>query len=75
MSRASRNSRARSTSWRLPSFGDVECFRAVDLRHRDVRHSHEGFAIGVFEDGVGGTEYRGSTCYITRGRIVAMNPT
>jgi AraC-like DNA-binding protein len=60
-------------SWELPSLPDIELFRAASLTHRYPRHSHEGYAIGVFEDGVGGTDYRGEVHYIPPGHVVAMN--
>ena len=74
MQNKNRHGCAGSLSWRVASLPSIECFRAVGLRHHYVRHSHEGFAIGVFEDGVGGTNYRGATHYIAEGAIVAMNP-
>jgi AraC-like DNA-binding protein len=74
MAERRRHSPLGSRSWRLPSLPALELFRASGLRHRYSRHSHDGLAIGVFEDGIGGTSYRGSTSYIVPGRIVAMNP-
>lgn len=52
----------------------VECFRAAGLKQRYCRHAHEGYAIGAFEDGVGGTDYRGARHYFPPGHVVAMNP-
>ncbi len=63
-----------TAAWTIPALGGIECFRATALRQRYARHRHEGFAIGVFEDGVGGTEYRGALACIAPGQIVAMNP-
>lgn len=60
--------------WSVASLPGVELFRATALRQHYARHSHEGFALGVFEDGIGGTTYRGATCYIPPMHIVAMNP-
>jgi len=44
------------------------------MTHRYGRHSHEAYAIGVFEEGVGGVDYRGTDDYIPAGDIVVMNP-
>ena len=63
-----------TTTWTVPSWGGLDCFRAVAWRQRYARHRHECLAIGVFEEGVGGTEYRGSLSYIAPGQVVAMNP-
>src|SRR5437660_8363297 len=60
--------------WTSPSLPGVECFRARALVHHYRRHSHESYAIGVIEDGVGGNSCRGSTHRHPPGTIVAMNP-
>lgn len=52
----------------------VECFRATQSTHRYGRHSHEGYAIGVIEVGVGGNRIRGSEQFFPAGNVVAMNP-
>jgi len=60
--------------WTSPALPGVECFRARALVHSYQRHSHESYAIGVIEDGIGGNSYRGSTHRHPPGTIVAMNP-
>jgi AraC-like DNA-binding protein len=66
--------RAAPKIWTSPSLPGVECFRARALVHHYQRHSHESYAIGVIEDGVGGNSCRGSTHRHPPGTIVAMNP-
>jgi AraC-like DNA-binding protein len=62
------------TSWRVAGLGGLECFRAQALTHHYGRHSHEGYALGVIEAGVGGNHYRGGLHFIPAGQIVLMNP-
>src|SRR5882762_10698737 len=66
--------RAALKIWTIPALPGVECFRARALVHHYQRHSHESYAIGVIEDGVGGNSCRGSTHRHPPGTIVAMNP-
>src|SRR5258708_1871846 len=66
--------RAAPKIWTSRSLPGVECFRAHALVHHYQRHSHESYAIGVIEDGIGGNSYRGSTHRHPPGTIVAMNP-
>jgi AraC-like DNA-binding protein len=61
-------------TWTVDGLAGVECLWAVDLRHHYGRHSHEAFAIGVIEAGVGGNRCRGADHYSPAGTIVAMNP-
>jgi len=63
-----------SKIWTSPALPGVECFRARALVHHYQRHSHDSYAIGVIEDGIGGNSYRGSTHRHPPGTIVAMNP-
>jgi AraC-like DNA-binding protein len=66
--------RGMALSWRVDGLAGVACLWAVDLRHHYARHSHEAFAIGVIEAGVGGNRCRGADHYTPAGTIVAMNP-
>jgi AraC-like DNA-binding protein len=66
--------RGASKIWTSPALPGVECFRARALVHHYQRHSHDSYAIGVIEDGVGGNSCRGSTHRHPPGTIVAMNP-
>lgn len=65
---------ALARSWMLQALPGVECFRARSLTHSYPRHSHEGYAIGVIEEGVGGLFHRGTTSYIPSHHLVVMNP-
>jgi AraC-like DNA-binding protein len=66
--------RAAANIWTSPALPGVECFRARALVHHYQRHSHDSYAIGVIEDGIGGNFCRGSTHRHPPGTIVAMNP-
>ena len=61
-------------SWQVDGLDNVECFRACALDHHYERHSHQAYAIGAFEEGVGGNDCRGSVHYTPAGSIVVMNP-
>ncbi len=60
--------------WKPEGIEGVECFRTCKLRHQYSRHSHDAYAIGVIESGVGVNEYSNGTCYFPAGDIVVMNP-
>ena len=64
----------RMWSWDAQGISGIECFRACAVQHRYARHSHPCYAIGVFEGGVGGMDFRGAAHYIPDGDIVVMNP-
>lgn len=68
------NSPGRAWLWSLPVMGGIECFRAEEFVHHYGWHSHETYAIGVVEDGVGGIDYRGASGRIPPGGIVTLNP-
>jgi AraC-like DNA-binding protein len=65
---------ARVRSWRVECLPGVECFEARDSSHHYGRHSHESYAIGVIDRGVGGNRVRGAVQHIPAGGVVAMNP-
>ncbi|MBX7150933.1 AraC family transcriptional regulator [bacterium] len=68
------NSPGRAWSWFLPVLGGIECFRAEEFVHHYGWHSHETYAIGVVEAGIGGIDYRGASGRIPAGGIVTLNP-
>ena len=61
-------------SWRVAGLEGLECFRARAITHHYGRHSHEGYALGVIEAGIGGNHYRGGLHFIPAGQMVLMNP-
>jgi AraC-like DNA-binding protein len=61
-------------SWRVNGIDGVECFRARAITHHYGRHSHQGYAIGVIENGIGGLDIQGARRYIPAGNIVVINP-
>jgi AraC-like DNA-binding protein len=64
----------RCWAWSSAALSGVECFRARGLTRTYARHTHEAFAIGVIEHGIGVSRYRGANFRFPTGHIVAMNP-
>ena len=60
--------------WRAGDIGDVEVLHAKYVRYAFARHTHEGVAIGVIEDGAESFWYHGANHVATRGNIVVFNP-
>jgi len=60
--------------WRAADIGDVELLHAKYVRYGFARHTHEGVAIGVIEDGAESLWYHGANHVATRGNIVVFNP-
>ena len=60
--------------WRAADIGDVELLHAKYVRYGFARHTHEGVAIGVIEDGAESFWYHGANHVATRGNIVVFNP-
>jgi AraC-like ligand binding domain len=57
-----------AASWKVGDINGLECFRACNMIHQFRRHSHEGYTIGVIEDGFGDNNYRGSVFHLTPGK-------
>lgn len=68
------NNKKHVTSWNVHGINGVECFRANNMIHHFRRHSHEGYTIGVIENGFGDNNYLGSVFHLASGKIVVMNP-
>lgn len=64
----------KTTLWRAADVGDVELLHAKYVRYAFARHTHEGVAIGVIEDGAESFWYHGANHVATRGNIVVFNP-
>jgi AraC-like DNA-binding protein len=60
--------------WRAAEFDNLELLRATYITHSFDRHIHEGYAIGVIQNGAETFYYRGSMRIASAGRIVALNP-
>lgn len=60
--------------WPAPALPSVECFSARRLTRSYTRHTHNAYAIGVMESGVGVSDYRGAIHRFPAGSIVGMNP-
>lgn len=60
--------------WRDPALADLEMLRATYVTHSFSRHTHEGYAIGVIEQGVEAFTYQGATHQAPAGSIVVIHP-
>lgn len=57
-----------------PGLPDLQLLRASFLTRSFPRHSHEGYGVGVIEQGALGFEYRGEHLVAPPGRINTVNP-
>jgi AraC-like DNA-binding protein len=64
----------RAKFWLVEDLGGLELLRATYVAHSFSRHAHEGFAIGVVEDGAQAFRYRGATHTTPPGGIILVNP-
>ncbi len=60
--------------WRAPDLGNLELLRATYIKHSFARHAHEGFMVGVIEQGGCRFYYRGSFHVAAAGSLVFINP-
>ncbi len=60
--------------WRAEDVGPVELLKATYITHSFSPHVHDGFAIGIIEDGAEGFYYRGANHVAPAGSIVLINP-
>jgi AraC-like DNA-binding protein len=60
--------------WFARDVGNVELLRATYITHTFSRHAHEGFAIGIIEQGAEAFYYRGAMHVAPAGSIVLINP-
>ena len=60
--------------WRADDLGEVELLHAQYFKYSFARHTHEGAAIGVIEDGVESFYCRGATHVAPKGHVVFFNP-
>jgi AraC-like DNA-binding protein len=60
--------------WRDPALNNLELLRATYITHAFAPHTHEGYAIGVIENGVEQFKYRRSVHVAPRGSVVLINP-
>ena len=57
-----------------PGIAGLELMRATYVTQRFPRHAHDGFAVGVIEDGALGFHYRGANVVAPAGAINLANP-
>ncbi|UCD50452.1 MAG: AraC family transcriptional regulator [Phycisphaerales bacterium] len=69
-----RASTERVKLWRRPELGGVELLRAHYVTQTFNRHTHDGFAVGVIEDGALGFYYHGENVVAPAGMINLVNP-
>ncbi len=60
--------------WRAQELGNLELLRASYIHHSFARHAHEGFMIGVIEEGGCRFYYRGALHVASAGSLVFINP-
>lgn len=60
--------------WRDPHVHNVELLHATYLTHAFAPHSHEGFAIGVIDEGVERFSYRHIMHVAPAGSVVVVSP-
>src|SRR5579862_5115992 len=60
--------------WRAPELGNLELLHATYITHSFTRHTHEGFAIGVIEQGAEEFYYRHAIHVAPAGSMVVINP-
>jgi AraC-like DNA-binding protein len=60
--------------WRDPALDNLELLRARYVTHRFVPHTHEGYAIGVIEQGAYALNYRGVRWIVPSGSLVVVQP-
>jgi AraC-like DNA-binding protein len=60
--------------WRADDLGDIELLHARYLTYSFAKHTHEGAAVGVIEDGAESFYYRGAIHTAPAGRIIIFNP-
>jgi AraC-like DNA-binding protein len=63
-----------ATYWRARDLGDLELLRAHYITFSYAPHAHEGYAIGVIEEGAERFEYRHSSYVVPAGAIALINP-
>ena len=64
----------RAKFWLDRQLGDMELLDATYVTHSFSRHVHEGFAIGVIEEGAECFYYRGAEHVAPAGSIVVIEP-
>lgn len=60
--------------WRADDIGDIELLHARYINYSFARHTHEGAAVGVIEEGAESFYYRGAMHTAPVGQIVVFNP-
>lgn len=60
--------------WRADDLGDIELLHARYLKYSFAKHTHEGAAVGVIEDGAESFYYRGAIHTAPAGQIIVFNP-
>jgi AraC-like DNA-binding protein len=64
----------RAKFWRDPTLNNLEMLRATYVTQNFSRHTHEGYAIGVIEQGIQQFTYQGAIHRAPAGSIVVIHP-
>lgn len=60
--------------WHAHELGKLELLHATYITHTFARHTHDGFAMGIIEQGAEGFYYRGAEYIAPAGSVVVINP-
>jgi AraC-like DNA-binding protein len=60
--------------WHAQELDKLELLHATYITHAFARHTHDGFAIGIIEQGAEGFYYRGAEYIAPAGSVVVINP-
>ena len=60
--------------WRHPGVPGVDLLRARFIDHTFARHTHDGYVVGVIEDGVEVFDYRRAVHVAAAGSVVLIDP-
>ncbi len=69
-----RNKAEQTNFWHDATLDNLELLHATYVTHSFVPHSHEGYAIGVIEQGAERFAYRGAEHIAGAGSVVLVNP-
>jgi AraC-like DNA-binding protein len=64
----------RTKYWCIPRIRNLELLHASYITHSFARHTHEGYGIGVIEEGALGFTYHGENLVAPAGTINLVNP-
>lgn len=64
----------KTSFWRAPRFGNMECMAATFVTHKFAPHAHDTFSIGAIEAGCQIASIRGEREFTGPGALYLLNP-